>query len=976
MQPSLRFPTVFAAQTSLEDRRDRLSLGFGSRRTRSNGENRLAAMRTSKARAMSTSMAPLSQRPLDARRGKQTNTRCRTHRPVRAASYRPRAPSAAGAARATTTAKPDSAAHLKANERAAGSSGCPRGGSWHVHKFGGTCVGSPERILAAADLVRQQLVEDKPGLNRVLMVVSAMGTDPKTGVKTTDALLKAVELASKQDPASSDALEEVRQKHIQSATELLGPGEALDTFLKVLDRDCEDLNAMLKAIRISGSATDAFSDFVVGHGELWSAQMMCAALRMKGAKALWMDARDVLVVVPTSDNNSVDIKYRLSNENLDKWFDQHGVEEDTIIVATGFVARDPSGTPTTLKRNGSDYSATIMGALLLAGSITIWTDVNGVYSADPRKVSEAVSLNQLSYHEAWELSYFGANVLHPRTTLPAMKYNIPVIIRNFFDLGNPGTQISNFQTEEMDCRKAGQAAVKGFATIDDVAVISVEGTGMVGVPGTASAIFSTLRDANVNVVMISQASSEHSVCFCVKGADAPIAKQALAKKFESALASGRISKVEVIPDCTILAAVGQGMCARRGVAETLFSALANAGINIKAIAQGSSEYNITIVIDSADSVRALRAVHSRFYLSETPLAVGVVGPGLIGQTLLKQFEEQRNVLREEYNIDLRVLGVASTARMVLSDTGIDLERWSEEMDSRGEEADMQKFTRHVHASHVPNAVIIDCTASEAVSDYYAKWMEDGIHVVTPNKKLNSGPLARYKAVKELQKKSYTHFFYEGTVGAGLPIIATLKGLRETGDKVNKVEGIFSGTLSYLFNTMKPGMSFSEAVADAKANGYTEPDPRDDLAGMDVARKVVILARECGLDLELSDIPVESLVPEPLQNIEDVDEFMAKLPQYDADMEAKMSEASARGECLRYIGTVDVANRCGRVELQSFPASHPFTQLTGSDNIISFTTARYKAQPLIVRGPGAGAEVTAAGVFSDLLRLAAHLGAPS
>eukprot|EP00894_Picocystis_sp_ML_P001371 jgi/Pico_ML_1/51888/g19.t1 len=679
-------------------------------------------MRTSQARAMSTSMASFSQRPLDARRGRRTSTRSRTQHQVRASSYRPRAPSAAAAARATTSAKPKDGAKLGASERAADASGCPRGGSWHVHKFGGTCVGSPERILAAADLVRQQLVEENPGQNRVLMVVSAMGTDPKTGVKTTDALLKAVELAAKQDPASADALEEVRQKHIQSATELLGPGEALDTFLKVLDRDCEDLSAMLKAIRISGSATDAFSDFVVGHGELWSAQMMCAALRMKGAKALWMDARDVLVVVPTADNNSVDIKYRLSNENLDRWFDQRGVEEDTIIVATGFVARDPSGAPTTLKRNGSDYSATIMGALLLAGSITIWTDVNGVYSADPRKVSEAVSLHQLSYHEAWELSYFGANVLHPRTTLPAMKYNIPVIIRNFFDLENPGTQITNFQTEEMDCRKAGQAAVKGFATIDDVAVMSVEGTGMVGVPGTASAIFSTLRDANINVVMISQASSEHSVCFCVKGADAPIAKQALAKKFESALASGRISKVEVIPDCTILAAVGQGMCARRGVAETLFSALANAGINIKAIAQGS-------------------------------------------------------------------------------------------------------------------------------------------------------------------------------IGAGLPIIATLKGLLETGDKVNKVEGIFSGTLSYLFNTMKP-------------------------------------------DLELSDIPVESLVPEPLRSIEGVDEFMAKLPEYDGEMEIKMSE------------------------------------LTGSDNIISFTTARYKAQPLIVRGPGAGAEVTAAGVFSDLLRLAAHLGAPS
>jgi len=718
--------------------------------------------------------------------------------------------------------------------------------------------------------------------------------------------------------------------------------------------------------------TDAFADYVVGHGELWSARLFAATSRQQGCDAVFMDTRDVLVVTPTSDGTSVDLDEPASNAKLDAWFAVHG--RHRLVVATGFIARNPEGQATTLRRNGSDFSATIMGALFRSAAITIWTDVDGVYSADPRKVPEAVCLPSLTYHEAWELSYFGANVLHPRTTLPAMKYQIPITIRNFFNLAAPGTRVASRQADVQAYAKT--ITVKGFATIDHVSLINVEGTGMVGVPGIASAIFSTVRDAGVNVIMISQASSEHSVCFAVKAAEGELAAKVLRARFKDAIGAGRVQDIEKIDECCVLACVGEGMVSTKGVAATMMSALAKANINIKAIAQGSSEYNITVLIDQANSERALRAVHSRFYLSDVPIGVGVVGPGLIGGTLIQQLKEQRASLKTEFGIDLRVLGIASSRRMLLAESGVNLETWKEDLEARGEPLDLARFGDTLARSYIPNTAIVDCTASDGPASHYRGWMAQGHHIVTPNKKLGSGPLDQYQAVRALQRESYIHFFYEGTVGAGLPVLSTLKHLRETGDKVLRIEGILSGTLSYIFNTFGDGRTFSAIVGDAKAKGYTEPDPRDDLNGTDVARKVAILARECGLGVELGDIPVESLVPGPLRAVASGADYMARLPEFDGEMATRLKEAEASGEVLRYVGVVDVQGGKGSVELRRYPKAHPFAQLQGSDNIIAFTTARYFKQPLIVRGPGAGADVTAGGVFSDLLRLAAYLGAPS
>ncbi|KAJ6433714.1 hypothetical protein OIU84_017418 [Salix udensis] len=833
----------------------------------------------------------------------------------------------------------------------------PKGDMWSVHKFGGTCVGSSERIQNVAQVIVQDSSEGK------LVVVSAMS-------KVTDMMYDLINKAQSRGDSYVSAVDAVFEKHKLTAMDLLD-GDDLASFLSRLHHDINNLKAMLRAIYIAGHATESFSDFIVGHGELWSAQMLSYVVRKNGLDCEWMDTREVLIVNP-SGSNQVDPDFAESEKRLEEWFSRH---PSKTIVATGFIASTQQNIPTTLKRDGSDFSAAIMGSLLRARQVTIWTDVDGVYSADPRKVSEAVILRTLSYQEAWEMSYFGANVLHPRTIMPVMRYDIPIMIRNVFNLSAPGTMICR-PAENEDGQKL-ESPVRGFATIDNVALVNVEGTGMAGVPGTASAIFGAVKDVGANVIVISQASSEHSVCFAVPEKEVAAVAEALKSRFSEALNAGRLSQVAIIPNCSILAAVGQKMASTYGVSATLFNALAKANINVRAIAQGCSEYNVTAVIKREDCIRALRAVHSRFYLSKTTIAMGIIGPGLIGATLLDQLRDQAAVLKEDFNIDLRVMGITGSRTMLLNDVGIDLSRWKELVKDKGEVADLEKFRQHVHENHFfPNTVLVDCTADSNVASCYHDWLRRGIHVITPNKKANSGPLDQYLKLRALQRQSYTHYFYEATVGAGLPIISTLRGLLETGDKIQRIEGIFSGTLSYIFNNFKGTRAFSNVVEEAKQAGYTEPDPRDDLSGTDVARKVIILARESGLKLDLSDIPVQNLVPEPLRACASAEEFMQQLPQFDNEMARARQEAEDAGDVLRYVGVVDAVSREGRVELRRYKKDHPFAQLSGSDNIIAFTTTRYKEQPLIVRGPGAGAQVTAGGIFSDILRLASYLGAPS
>lgn len=826
---------------------------------------------------------------------------------------------------------------------------------YRVHKLGGTSLAVPERYERAATLL-----EKERGPRAV--IVSAMA-----GV--TDALIDLCRLAEERSPLYEARLEGLLSRH-QDAIRALTDGDEREALLSALAADARDLADVLKGAWLMRKAAEGIVDFVAGHGELWSARVMAALLCRRGTPARMVDAREVLVV--TKGALGPEVQWAESRARVRALLGDPALPE--VLIVTGFICSTPDGAPTTLERNGSDFSASIFASLLDAAELTIWTDVDGVLSADPRRVPEAVVTSALSYREAMELAYFGAKVLHPSTMGPAVERGIPIRIKNTLAPDAPGTVIGPPSMLSEDASEHDPSrVVKGFATIDEIALVNVEGTGMIGVPGVAERVFGALKAARVNVVLIAQASSEHSICLAVSEADGERARRTLEEAFEGEIRRRQIESVELRPGCAILAAVGEGMADTPGVAGKLMGALGRAGVNIRAVAQGSSERNISVVVDKAEVTRGLRAAHAGFYLSEQTLSVGLVGPGLIGSALLEQLRQQCEVLRRERRIDVRVRAIASSSRMVLADSALDLSSWRAALDERGQPADLDAFTEHVQASHLPHAVILDCTAAD-LGERYEAWLERGIHVLTPNKKPGAGPLARYRRLQESGLARRGQYLYEATVGAGLPVIKTLRDLVQTGDRVLAVEGVLSGTLSYLFNRLTPETPFSSLVLEAKERGFTEPDPRDDLSGMDVARKVVILAREMGLSLELSDVVVESLVPEPLRQLPRVSDFLARLPEADEAMRERLARAAAQGAVLRYVGVVD-EEKGARVELRAYPKAHAFARLSGSDNIIAFTTERYREQPLIVQGPGAGPEVTAAGVFADLLRLAVHLGAP-
>ncbi|MGM0558274.1 MAG: bifunctional aspartate kinase/homoserine dehydrogenase I [Myxococcota bacterium] len=817
--------------------------------------------------------------------------------------------------------------------------------TWTVHKFGGSSLASAELYRRVGQILVDREDEQKG------VVVSAMG-----GV--TDRLLSLVAQAKDRDSGYRHEIQELRE-HVFGIIEELLPANRAEALESRLKDDFHDIEDILRALWLLGTSPGTASDLISGYGELWSAQLLAAHLAAQGESVDWLDAREVLTVQSGELGPVVDRE--ASREALAEWLSSRDTE---YVIITGFIASTPEGIPTTLGRNGSDFSASIFGAMLEADSIHIWTDVDGVMSANPRQVPDAVLLEKLSYQEAMEMAYFGAKVIHPSTMAPAVELEIPLYIRNTFNPDFPGTRIH--------LSGASEHMVKGFATVEDIALVNVEGSGMIGVPGIASRLFDSLREAGISVVMISQASSEHSICFAVPQAQARQVKDAVERGFFAELHQGRIQTVDINEDNCILAVVGDGMAGIPGVASEFFGALGKANVNIRAIAQGSSERNISAVIDQGEATRALRAVHAGFYLSKQTLSVGIIGPGNVGGTLLSQLGVQLERLREDRMIDIRVRALTTSDRMVLEESAIDPAEWELELAENGVEADLDALVDHVQTDYHPHAVIIDCTASHAVADHYADWLERGIHVVTPNKKGNTQSMEYYRRLKQAVRSKRRHYLYETTVGAGLPIIQTLRDLLETGDDIIEVEGILSGTLSYLFNSFDGERPFSEILVEAKEKGFTEPDPREDLSGMDVARKVVILAREMGLDLELDDVEVEGLVPDELSE-GSIEDFLSALPDYDDEMTALLEDARETGEVLRFVGRVD-AKGTASVKLRRYPETHAFARIHLTDNIVQFRTRRYDENPLVVQGPGAGPAVTAGGIFADLLRLATYVGA--
>ncbi len=818
---------------------------------------------------------------------------------------------------------------------------------WKIHKFGGSSLADVGCIRRAASIVAEL-----PKTN-IGVVVSAMRG-------ATDRLLHSVSLAERDDRRCMAEITDVLARYTQAAQELL-QAEHLISYLDQLAADESAIGDVLNGVAAAKSGDVRSREVVAGYGEMWSARLLAGFLKTElpgNRGGAYLDAVNVIVVQESELGPSV--QWEQSQANFDR---EIAADFQGVVVITGYVATDIDGLQTSLGRNGSDHSAAIIAALSGATELSIWTDVDGVMSADPNKVPDAQIIDSLSYSEAMELAYFGAKVIHPQTLGPAVSNDIPVVIRNTFNPQHEGSKIS------ADVTDSGQ--IKGVTAVANMALVNLEGAGMIGVPGTADRMFSALKNAAVSVNLISQASSEHSICVAVPNELADRAKNVVVEAFAAELESGQIQSVDVNHNQSIIAVVGDGMAGTPGIAARFFGSLSRARVNIRAMAQGSSERNISAVVNSDDTTRALRAAHSGFYLSAKTISVGLIGPGTVGSTFLDQLQQQSSRLQQDFNLDLRVRAIARSQRMIFGERRVDIGNWRAHDKENSLALDLELFEKHVHPDHIPHAAIIDCTASDDMADRYAEWLDRGIHIITPNKKAFSGDLQRFDEIRDAQRRSGARCFYETTVGAALPVITTLRDLVDTGDQIHSVQGIFSGTLAYLFNVFDGSRPFSEVVREAKESGYTEPDPREDLSGMDVARKLTILAREMGQRIELGDFPVQNLVPEALREVT-VNEFLDQLADYDAEMTATLAAAKKAQKNLRYIAKLDAAGEAS-VSLEAVSADHAFSNIDLTDNIVQFASTRYSANPLVIQGPGAGPAVTAGGVFGDLLKLANQLG---
>ena len=815
----------------------------------------------------------------------------------------------------------------------------------HVHKFGGTSVATAERIREVVRLVREA-----PGQARRVVVVSALG-----GV--TDILIGAIEAASKRTSEHEAIVQGLRERHEAALVELVRPEEQ-GALREAMAARWQEVTELLDGIYLLRECTPRSRDAVISVGERLSAPLVAAAFRAAGEDAVDLDARRLIRT--DAAFGEANVRFGETRALVQAGFQDVGPAQ--IAVVTGFVASTEDGVTTTLGRSGSDYTATVLAGALDAEHVVIWTDVDGVLSADPRLVPDAFPLERLSYREAAELAYFGAKVLHPRTMQPLQRQGIPLLIKNTLNPEAPGTLISA-ETVQVARR------VKAVTTVRAVTVVMIEGAGMVGVPGISARALSALAARQISVLMLSQASSEQSLCVVVRAADASPSLEALRATFEWEVGRGDISQITARPLCAVVSAVGDQMRQQPGIAGRMFSTLGHARVNVLAIAQGAAETNISAVVDDADVQRAVTVLHQTFALEHRPLHLAVLGTGVVGRALLEILREQAPHLRRRGGPDVRLVAVANSRRAVWDERGVPFGEALARLETSGMPMDLDGLVERLRLSPLGRLLVIDASASEDVARRYAELLEAGIAIVTPNKRAGTLEYPFYSAIKKAAHHSQAPYFYETTVGAGLPVISTLRDLLYSGDRVERIEGAFSGTLAFVFDRLAAGRPFSEAVRAARQKGYTEPDPRDDLQGEDVARKALILARETGLRAERADIQVESLVPPNLMDLS-TDVFLDRLDELDADWHARVAAAEAEGKQLRYLGRVE--DGCLRVGVEAVGPPSPFAALRGTDNMIAFTTARYRERPLIVQGPGAGPAVTAAGILADLVKAAQQL----
>ncbi len=825
-----------------------------------------------------------------------------------------------------------------------------------VLKFGGTSVANAENINKVISIVKNSLQNDT-----TIVVVSALG-----GV--TDLLLNAGKDAADGNEAYKEKLAIVEQRHLDAVKQLL-PVAQQSHLLSLVKKSCNELDDICNGIFLLRELTARSKDRIASYGELLSSQIIAAAMNAAGVVAVWKDARELIRT--NSNFTFAEVDFNTTYQQIKKYF---ASSDRKLFILPGFVAADAENITTTLGRGGSDYTASIIAAALQVDNLEIWTDVSGMMTADPRLANNAKIIPHISYQEAMELSHFGAKVIYPPTIQPVMGKGIAVWIKNTFAPTDAGTLITSRSVQGADA--GGDNIVRGISSINNIALISLEGSGMIGIPGFSKRLFEALSQEKINVILITQSSSEHSICVGIEASAAQKAKQAVDTAFQNEITLQRVEPLKIENDLSIIALVGESMKSHSGISGRMFSAMGRNGVNVRAIAQGSSEKNISAVIATRDVKKAVNVLHEEFFeTSYKQVNLFIAGAGNVGGKLLAQLQQQKDFLQSQLKLQLRVVGLINSKNMLIDEEGIDLASWKERMVSSSK-ADLQLFVDEIISKNLRNSVFVDVTAHDVVAGVYEQLLQKSISVVACNKIAASSEFNNYKKLKDLAREFNAQFLFETNVGAGLPVIGTLNDLLRSGDRVHKIEAVLSGTLNFVFNNYDGTQKFAAVVKQAQDEGYTEPDPRLDLSGKDVMRKIMILAREAGYKIEMDDIANNSFMPEECMQ-GSVDDFYKAMEKHEAHFQQLLKAANDKGCKLKFVASFNslpVGEGQGgvgkaSVGLQHIDPQHNLYHLYGKDNIVLFYTDRYKDQPMVIKGAGAGADVTASGVFADIMRAA-------